>query len=165
MKRFALFAFATTALAACETPSGPTQQTPSLEMPSLAKISNEKIRVSGLMLNSCPPAEFVQVEGWMHRVITGEVTPTSTDIKVHLNTQGIKGVGVTSGDRYIVAQNAKNDIEYSDIPPVFSFEEQSSRFRMVRLGSADNYYFTETFRITYPPLLFETLRYEIECRG
>lgn len=170
MKRFALFAFAFIWLAACDTPSAPTPPTPTLKMvpvgaPSSAKLSNEKFYISFTAFNPCPPTELVAVEGWYHYLVTGEQTPAGSDIKIHLNTQGIEGVGLTSGDRYQFIQNQKSDFEFSNVPP-FPFEQEFDfRYQLIRQGSDDNLWIRQTTRFSYPPYEFEIIRNEFECRG
>lgn len=170
MKRFALLAFAFTWLAACDSPSAPTPQTPALKTapvgaPSFAKIANYTYDISGGVYNPCPPAELVLVQGSIHFLITGEQTPAGSDVKVHLNTQGIEGVGLTSGDRYQWILNEKYDFEFSNVPP-FPFEQEFEyRYRLIRQGSDDNLWVRQTVRYSYPPFEFEIIRNEFECRG
>jgi hypothetical protein len=162
MKRLAFFSFAFAWLAACDTASAPTSQVSSFDAPSFAKISNDKFPVSGTLFNSCPPQELVEFEGFFHFLVTGEETPTSSDIKIHVNLQGVSGVGLTSGDRYSIAQNEKTDIEFT---PTTSEQETDFRFRLIRQGSDDNLWVRQTFRFTFPPGTFELIRNETECRG
>jgi hypothetical protein len=163
MKRIVLFAFAFAWLAACDTPSAPTSQPSTIDPPSFAKISNEKFPISGLLFNSCPPEELLAFEGSFHVLVTGETTPTTADLKIHTNTQGIEGIGLTSGDRYSVIQNTKDDFELSADG---SFEEEFDiRFRLIRQGSDDNFWLRVTLRITFPPFEVEVIREEVECRG
>ena len=171
MKRFALLAFAFTLLAACETPSAPTPPTATLPEISVAassvKLFNDKFGVSFIVSNPCPPAEDVAFGGSIHILSTGAVTPTSSDTKFHYNTQGIEGVGLSSGDRYLYIQNEKTDSEFSFVYP-FPFEQENDvRFRLIRQGSDDNLWIRHTFRFSYSPPLFEfeIIREEIECRG
>jgi hypothetical protein len=169
MKRVALFAFAFTWLAACDSPSAPTSQTPVLKTapagaPSFAKIVNEKFVISGPEWNPCRPTEFVEFSGSSHFLVTGEVTPTGTHIKTHINTQGIEGVGRTSGNRYRVLRNVKDVVEFTALP-FHSSDEIDGRFRLIRQGSKGNLWLRLTIRTSFPPLKFEIIRNEIECRG
>lgn len=170
MKRFALFASAFIWLAACDTPSAPTPQTPALKTvpaggPSFAKIFNEKIPIDQLLFNPCPPEELVQISGFLHLLVTGEQTPAGSDLKIHVNLQGISGVGLTSGDRYSIQQNEHTDLQFSNVPP-FPFQQETDfRFRIVRQGSDDNLWFRQTVRFSFPPFEFEIIRNEFECRG
>jgi hypothetical protein len=165
MKRFALLAFAFALLAACETPpTAPTPLSPTATAPSFAQLFNDKVDVSGTFLSSCPPTEPVAFQGSIHVHATGEISPTRTDIKFHANAQGIEGVGLTSGDRYNVPQNTKDDLEFSSPPPRIE-EEFDLRFRLIRQGSDDNFWLRFKFRFSFPPFEFELIKLEIECRG
>jgi hypothetical protein len=165
MKRFALFASALAWLAACDAPPVPTGPTTALQVhtrTSDAKISNESFRISGTILNPCPPAELVAFSGSAHVLVTGTETPGYIDANAHINTQGISGVGLVSGDRYSVLENVKEDLVVTGS----SFDEQQDlRFRLVRQGSADNLWLRQTIRLTFPPFNLEIIRNQIECRG
>jgi len=137
---------------------------PLFDAPSLALISNDKYPVSGTVFNPCPPEEMVAFEGFMHQVVTGEQTATSFDLKIHTNTQGIAGIGLTSGDRYRVIRNSKEDFVASFSPLLVDIEFDL-RSRLVRQGSNDNFYLRQTFRISFPPFQREVIREKIECRG
>jgi hypothetical protein len=78
---------------------------------------------------------------------------------MHENNQGVTGVGLTSGDRYSIQQNAKIRIVESG-PTLDHY--QDVRLRLVRHGSADDLWIRETLRITSH---VEIIRFEIECRG
>src|SRR5216117_1489110 len=97
MKRPALLAFAFAWLAACETPpSAPTSQTPLIPPPSFATtIANEKVSVANTFQdNPCPPEEVVDIfDGYLHFLVTAEIGETSADVTLHLNGEGIEGVG------------------------------------------------------------------------
>jgi hypothetical protein len=168
VKHFALFAFAFTWLAACDSPSAPTSQALAVktdpDATSSAKIANDRIEISGTEFNSCPPAELVRFRGSMHFLVTGQVTATTTDIKTHINMQGVEGVGLTSGDRYRVLRNLKSDLRFT-ASPSHSSEETDVRFRLIRQGSKANLWLRQTIRTSFPPLRFELIRNEIECRG
>jgi hypothetical protein len=175
MKRTALCAFAFIGLAACDTPiSAPTPRESSLAGPSIpaaqheeqesGTLLNERHPITGTVSNPCPPAEPVAFEGSVHEVITGEVSPTSIDTKTHVNAQGIQGVGLVTGARYEVPENEKTDFELSFRP--FTIDETIEiRFRLIRQGSLDNFWFRLTERFTFPPFHLEIIRFEVECRG
>lgn len=166
MKRLALLAFAFPWLAACESsPSALTSQTPSFPRPSFATLVNERVPVAGgFAVNPCPPAEDVDLlDGFLHTVATGEVGPTSTDVTIHVNAEGIEGVGQITGERYSVPANSKDEVTFTDVPPTFT-EEFVLRFRLIRGGSLDNLWLKITLTIAVPPgTMDETV--EIECRG
>lgn len=164
MQRLALFALAFSSLTACESPSAPTPQVPSIGAPSTALIANTKTSITGALFNPCAPSEWVTFAGSIHWKVTGEVTPTSQDIKIHSNTQGIAGVGLTSGDKYNVHQNYKNTIDVTG-PPITGSQEYDIRYRLIRQGSNDNLWLRQTVRVTYNPFSVEVIRNEFECRG
>ncbi len=170
MKRLALFAIAPALLAACDTPSAPPPLTPSLQVISMPPSSAGPLfhftyLLTSTVTNTCPPMEEVAIEGMMHYIGTGAgETPTSTDIKVHVNMQRMEGVGLTSGDRYRVIQNDKEDVQFS-FPPAQFEVAFDSRFRLIREGSAENLWVRQTARIAYPPEVIEVIWDVIECRG
>ena len=168
MKRLALFAFAFPWLAACEkSPSAPTRQTPSIPPPSFATtIANEKVSVAGTFQdNPCPPEEVVDIlNGFLHFVVTGEIGETSEDVTIHVDAEGIEGVGMRTGARYSVPANETDEMTLTDVPPTFR-EEYDLRFRLIREGSLDNLWLRITFTSTFPPGTTDVRRMEIECRG
>lgn len=172
MKRVALCTLACAWLAACETsPSGPTPLTPLGGTPlvgprSFQTLSNEQIPVAGaLVFNPCPPAETVEIlNGFLHFLVTGEVGPTSQDITIHVNGQGIEGVGTVTGERYSVPDNEKTSITFTQVPLSFT-QETDFRLRLIRAGELDNLWLRVTFTFTFPPGTIDVRRMEIECRG
>jgi hypothetical protein len=168
MKRLALFAFAVPWLAACErSPSAPTPQTPLIPPPSFATtILNEKVPVAGMFaVNTCRPEEVVDLlSGFLHYVVTEDIGPTSTDVTIHIDAEGIEGVGQVTGARYSVPINEKDEVTIRDVPPTFR-EEFDLRYRLIREGSLDNLWFRFTFTFTVPPGTEDVRRFEIECRG
>ena len=164
MKRLALFALALSSLTACESPSAPTPQAPSIRAPSSALLSNTQTSIAGTLFNPCAPAEFVAITGSVHRVVTGEITPTSASIKFHLNNQGVSGVGFTSGDQYRFLQNVSQTFDVT-FPPTTGSLDVDTRFRLIRQGSNDNLWLRQTFRITFNPFSVTLIRSEFECRG
>ncbi len=167
MKRLALFAFAFPWLAACErSPSAPTRQTPSIPPPSFATtIANEKVPVEGFATNTCLPEEEVQIlSGFLHTLVTGEIGETSEDVTIHVDAEGIEGVGLETGARYSVPVNSEDEMTLTDVPPTFS-EEYDLRYRLIREGSLDNLWLRVTFTFTFPPGTTDVKRLEIECRG
>ena len=167
MNRLALVALVCPWLVACEkSPAAPTSHTPSFPRPSFATLANEKVSVAGSFeFNPCPPEEFIDiVDGFFHFVVTGEVGPTSQDITIHVNAQGVAGVGVTTGARYSVPANSKESITITDVPPTLT-QDFDLRFRLVRQGSPENLWLRLTFTFTLPSGTTDVRRMEIECRG
>ena len=164
MKCFGPLAFALSWLIACDTPSAPTMRAPLVDRPSLEKFYNVKADFASVELNPCPPEEFVAVEGSSHMHVTRDITPTGYQETFYANFQGVKGVGLTSGDQYSFLVNQKNHWEVSYTPDGLE-QEADLRVRLIRQGSNDNMWFRQTIRITSPPYQFEIIRSEIECRG
>ncbi len=167
MKPLALLPFAVAWLAACETPpSAPTSQTPLIPPPSFATIANEKVSVAGTFQdNPCPPEEVVDIlNGFLHFVVTAEIGPTSSDVTIHVNGEGIEGVGQVTGARYSVPLNENDETTFTVEPPTES-EEADLRLRLIREGSLDNFWLRVTATTTIPPGTVDVKRMEIECRG
>jgi len=168
MKPLALLPFAFAWLAACETPpSAPTSQTPLIPPPSFATtILNEKVSVAGdFEFNPCPPEEIIDLlNGFLHFVVTEEIGPTSADVTIHVNGEGIEGVGQVTGARYSVPLNEKDETTVTTEPFTES-EEADLRLRLIREGSLDNFWLRVTATSTFPPGTVDVKRMEIECRG
>ena len=167
MKRLALFAFAFPWLAACEkSPSAPTRQTPSIPPPSFTTLANESVPVAGTFaINTCPPEEDVQIlNGFLHTLVTGEIGETSEDVTIHIDAEGIEGVGLVTGERYSLPANETNEMTLTGVPPTFS-QEFDLRYRLIREGSLDNLWLRVTVTFTFPPGTTDVKRLEIECRG
>ena len=168
MKRLALLAFAFAWLAACETsPSAPTSQTPLIPPPSFATtLLNERVSVAGTFQeNPCPPEEVVDIlNGFLHFVVTEEIGPTSSDVTIHVDGEGIEGVGQVTGARYSVPLNEKDETTFTVEPATVS-EEADLRLRLIREGSLDNFWLRITATSTVPPGTVDVKRMEIECRG
>ena len=164
MKRFILPAFALAWLFGCETPAvAPVAQSES-NLPSFLRV-RENFSLpppEEPQVNSCPPAELVQIiKGRMHVNQVVETTADGTEIvKVHFNAQGFEGVGLTSGDRYRIMDNDKVEVVITET----SFELVShDRFRLIREGSEDNLWLRVHVQITDGQLVLT--KFEIDCRG
>ena len=161
MKRLLVFTL-TVWLAGCDAPSAPA--TPETATPpSFGTLFNDRVPISGVVTdNICAGAEAVAFEGWAHVLRTGQLTPT-TDIKVRLNAVA-EGIGLISGDRYVLIQN--NNAEFVTSAGGSTIDQEVDvRFRMIREGSDDNFWLRLTFRLTFPPGTVEIIRDEVECRG
>jgi hypothetical protein len=165
MKVFPLLSLSLIPLAACDAPSAPPAAM--LTAPRLAAsaiLVNERVPVSGTYIYTCGPVEPVINEGFVHVVRTGEVTETTNESKLHVNYQGVQGIGVLSGDRYIFALN-ENSEGYLSSDPFERSSEVDFINRVIREGSDDNAWVRITFKFSFPPLVFEIIRMEVECRG
>lgn len=165
MKHAALFAFLFAGLVACDTPpSAPAPDDPGIAGPSFVKTHiNESIDISGTIFNGCAPSELVAFEGRIHQnVIIDDDGAGTVKVQIRSNTQNLHGVGLTSGDKYTIHQNVKNDFE---LTPTTTEQEFDIRFRVIRQGSDDNLWLRQTVRFTFPPGTVEIIRNEFECRG
>ncbi len=162
MKCIALFALTLAGLAACETPSAPTSRELTVAEPSFGKVlANESVPFGGTLVNPCTPAEDVAFEGRLHVLIKG----TPDDFTVHTNGQGIHGVGLISGDRYVLQEHEKSQTQTTGPTATQLF---SLRFHMVRQGPEDNFFFRLVLRATFQPdgtVQVEVIDEEVECRG
>jgi hypothetical protein len=135
--------------------------------PSFATtLLNERVSVAGTFQeNPCPPEEVVDIlNGFLHFVVTEEIGPTSSDVTIHVDGEGIEGVGQVTGARYSVPLNEKDETTFTVEPPTES-EEADLRLRLIREGSLDNFWLRITATTTVPPGTVDVKRMEIECRG
>lgn len=162
MKRIALFTLVFAGLASCETPSAPTASEPTISKPSIGKVLlNESFPIAGTLPNPCPPAEDVAFQGRLHVLIKG----TEDHFRVHTNGQGIHGVGLISGDRYVVMEHEKSETQITGATTTQLF---NLRFHMVRQGREDNFWYEVFLRATFLPdgsVEVEVIEEEVECRG
>ena len=162
MKPIALLTLAFAWLAACETPSAPTSRESSVAKPSFGMVlANESVPVGGTLSNPCPPSEDVAFEGRLHLFIKG----TPDNFTVHTNGQSIHGVGLSSGDRYVLQEHENSQTQTTGATATQLF---NLRFHMVRQGREDNFFFRITLRATSQPdgtVEIEVIDEEVECRG
>lgn len=85
---------------------------------------NENIPIDGFLLFSydCPEpeedeGEWVVLEGAVHLLIQGKMTPRA-HLGIHLNAQGISGVGQTTGLQYQGNGAANLTINADDLDPL-----------------------------------------------
>jgi hypothetical protein len=120
--------------------------------------------IAATLPNPCPPEEAVAFEGRLHLLIRGE----PDNFLVHTNTLDVHGLGVISGDRYVVSENEKSQtiVTSSDGSATQFF---NLRFHMIREGSEDNFFFHAIITFTLDPngeiLDADVTKEEIQCRG
>lgn len=122
---------------------------------------NEAFPVAGTLLNPCPPEEDVTFEGRLHVLIKG----TPDDFTVHTNGQSIQGVGLISGDRYVLMEHENSETRVTGTTATHFF---NLRFHMVRQGREDNFWYKLVLRATFLPdgtAEVEIVEEDIECRG
>jgi hypothetical protein len=165
MKRFAHFTCVLAGLAACEPPpSAPAPREPIVPQPSFAQVFHQKEDVFDVTFYECTPEELVQFQGLVHTHTEVVETPTSTRLTIHTNSQGLEGVGLTSGDRYSVADaDGKNEtIEFASGSSEGTFV---FRRRLIRHGSGDNAWVSFEQKFSFPPLAVEIIKLRVECHG
>jgi len=54
--------------------------------------------------------------------VTGEIGETSEDVTIHVDAEGIEGVGLVTGERYSRPANETDEMTLTDVPPTFSQE-------------------------------------------
>jgi hypothetical protein len=172
MKLIPLLPLAFVYLAACDAPTPPTAPTSNaMSAPVALAPANrqtESLRAEGgaMVHYACGTvAEDVWVTYVWHIVVTSEVYPEGGFYqKHHINLQHAEGVGLTTGDRYIVQLN---ELQESSLvfDPLLRIFERDTRNRLIRPGSDDNAWLRSTSRFTFPPGTTEVIRAEVECRG
>jgi hypothetical protein len=144
-------------------PPGAIVQTPSAVINDQATLSFD-----GTYLNYCPPEEYVEVAGPLHissqtrfNNATGTVTVTTTE-----NTQGVRGIGLTTGALYRVVQ-VYHHSEQTLVGPAFE-ADRLLKMRMVAEGSGADVEFQVIYTIRWDPVNGSVLtmkRLTIACRG
>lgn len=162
MRRQLTLAFATIALAACADSTAPTvREDASVPRPAMAVRSNRWFPVAGTIYDRCT-GEYVALEGRFHQVVS--VNESGTESTVHINSDALHGVGLTSGDRYVYhTQRTQQSVVTSN--PYTQTVEFSARYQVISQGSKDNWFATLSYRYTYPPGTFQITSNESECRG
>jgi hypothetical protein len=166
MNRLALFAFAW--LAACDPPSWPTSQDPTIAGPSLAVVLQDRIPLELITDNPCTGEAFI-VEGEFHLVITETTSASGNSQFFFHNTAHGEGTGA-SGARYVFNQADEFKAQQEGNGPIV-FQNPISLL-LIRQGSSDvpdNFVIKMNLRTTFYPATgeSETIRDNeaTECRG
>jgi hypothetical protein len=168
MKRFAVLAVALASLVSCDVPpSAPEALRTTTAKPQAERFhTNETFDIAGTIANPCPPGELVAYQGRIHLNAKGDYDPAiGQTFTVISNLQNFSGIGLTSGDRYRLQQNYKDEVTMTFSPDFTLDETFAVRFRINRQGSADNLWLRQTIRFTFPPDNIELIRNDMECRG
>ncbi len=154
MKHAAMLGAAMVWLVACDAgaPTSSTRQ----ELPELAATSLW-MPLEGTFPNECPPVEDVAFSGKAHFLIRG----SSGQSRLSINWADVKGVGLVTGDRYVVQDNFKSELILSGN----GTEEIREHLRMIRLGSADNLYAVVHLVFDLTTGDVEVVEFTVECRG
>jgi hypothetical protein len=158
------------AITACEHPTAPTTLlSANLKLASAAGTkTNEWLDISGNQPNTCN-GEDTFLSGRVHFVLTESTNGNITTIKLHENFDDLKGVGLTTGDRYHLNAAIKVRVDQTiEATPPFPFTgEEHLTAELVSNGPGDNLklfaIFTVTFDGTTSTVEIKKLR--IECHG
>jgi hypothetical protein len=155
-----LFACAVTACA--DSPVAPSRGPLTPNAPSLAVIANNHETVGPLVAtNPCGPTpEGVSWTGKRQTVIkeTGPFT-----IEVTQNWSDVKGVGLVTGNEYVLKSNTQSEMFN---PPGPAFSNTTERhLHFIALGSADNFDLVVEETTSFPPLVNTINVIRSECRG
>jgi hypothetical protein len=156
------------AMTACERPTAPTTPlSANLKLASAAGTkTNEWLDISGNQPNPCN-GEDTFLSGKLHVVTTQSTNGTVTTIKLHENFNDLKGVGLTTGDRYHLNAAAKVDLTMDAAPPFPFSGEELLTAELVSNGPGDNLklFIIETVTFDGTTLTVEIKKIRIECHG
>ncbi len=105
---------------------------------------NEKIPVNVTVVNPCKTGEKVQLSGDLHVVLQSKTNGDNTTVSGHINAQGIKGEGTSSGLKYVASGTGKISATSLQAPADATV---SGKFRLTSQGSSDNLSGTATLKI------------------
>jgi hypothetical protein len=105
--------------------------------------------LSSLVLYDECTGENVHLSGTAHNVIHGVYNNNNkATFDFHWNLQGVKGVGETTGNTYVVTENYKDEESYKYENNLLTVTVMDS-FKMNTAGSANNFYITFAVAYTY----------------
>jgi hypothetical protein len=142
-------------VAACNTSPVPTGPESQKDPPELATTSLW-MPLDITFPNECPPVELVAFSGKAHFV----VRESGDQSNVYINWADVKGVGLVTGQRYVVQDNTQIEV----IPLGEGTLTVREHLRMIRLGSLDNVnaFATLTLNLTTGVEVFEL---DLRCQG
>jgi hypothetical protein len=154
------------AVAACDQPTAPAPPTrfaangPSFD--NTAVRDNESIDLSGTAVSPCT-GEPIVFQGSAHIVATFQPTTDGFTVSTHLNTQGVTGVGLTTGTKYQFVEVSNETLTAaSDQSGTASV---STQFRVISDGSADNFLLDAQYTFTFPPPTASYRILDARCQG
>jgi hypothetical protein len=166
MSRGRLLVFACTSLLLMGCDRGLPTATQSAIDPQFDRMrTNAWVAIDQDFLGNCTGETF-HITGKAHVVQTIEDDGNGNSVfHIHVNTADIKGTSL-GGTRYIVMENAKEDIITEATGPVYELD-LALRLRVISEGALDNWFFIYTahLRIAPPETPEFTLNISEECRG
>jgi hypothetical protein len=163
MKRLLLLPpvlLALTLTACADPPSGPSDTALTPTAPSFAVTENMWGDAPWNWFNPCGPTpEEVLLQGRIHIVFKQK----GDKFEVRINSDGLKGVGQTTGNEYVFQAGEHTSIVPSNSLPYTGTVD--ARYRLMSRGSADNLFMVVHFVYTTPPFEFTEFTTTTECKG
>jgi hypothetical protein len=113
-------------------------------------ISNEKIAFDSTVLIPCANGgvgEYVALSGFLHALSTTTINGNNVRMKLHFQPQGIKGIGLITGDQYQGTGATQDEFKGSLVNGQYE-ETFINNFRIIGQGNGNNYLLHETFHVT-----------------
>jgi hypothetical protein len=157
------------ALAACERPLAPSPEATKPGVPAALNDvgdvtkDNLKLDVSGVVTSPCT-GEDIAFDGSTHIVTTTTETADGAIIKTHFNTQGVSGIGLSSGAKYQIVQVQNGDATDVFVPAGAS-GDMAIHERYISQGSLDNFLADIVFTFTFPPFNATYKVRNLRCEG
>jgi hypothetical protein len=130
------------------------------------EVFNERQDVTGSAHNPCSGEDVEFVEGQMHTVIaTGADQGGGVHYNDHVNFAGVRGVGLTSGDEYVVPYSTSFSLQTTNGATTNTAVQT---FQIIRTGSEDDYLLQVRYHLTVKPdgeVAVEHIGLEMSCKG
>lgn len=91
--------------------------------------------------------ELVELTGTLHTLTTLTMTGNNLSIVTHFQPQGVSGVGLTTGDRYVGTGSSTDHISGSFVNGLFTGTLAES-FRIIGQGPGNNFQYQGIFNLT-----------------
>jgi len=113
-------------------------------------VSNEKIAFNDTVFIPCAnggAGEDVLLSGFLHTLSTATINGNNVRMKLHFQPQGIKGIGLITGDKYQGTGVTQDEFKGSLVNGQYE-ETFIDNFRIIGQGNGNNYLLHETFHVT-----------------
>ena len=133
-------------------------------------VVNERVEIGdaagGSAFNPCTDEVVAFTEGQIHLVVaTEEDQSGGIHYFDHVNFAGVRGVGETTGDEYVVPNSASFS---QNATSGASTNTSGQTFQLIRTGSEDDYLLHVRYHLTVTPdgeVAVEFLQLLITCKG
>lgn len=120
-------------------------------VPAFAEVQlNDKAPIFMLVYISCAnggAGEFVQLEGFLHTVVTATINDNNVSGKSHFQPMGVTGVGLTSGAKYqatgVTQQSFRGSLQNGQYNTT-----SVNNFRIIGQGPGNNFLVHENMHVT-----------------